>query len=200
MCQVRVAPRVDGISGMRTPDPVRRHERGICNLADREQIAIAKRFRRRQPGKRMGCRTEGGVKFNRLLSDSTRESSSHRSYTFQAWPMVLTSLPITADLASSRTRPICVNRGQPHVQIRQIRRRMDSPCRDCRRRPCLSFPPVVLSRAAMAVAGRVLSMAPVISERIEVRSAAERCRSAACRSSGMSIVVRTLIRRRMMGE
>src|ERR1017187_2896057 len=49
--------------------PVKRHERSICNLADCKQIAIAKRFRRRQAGNRTGCRTEGHVKFKRILPD-----------------------------------------------------------------------------------------------------------------------------------
>ena len=50
--------------------PVKCYEGSICDLADRTQIAIAKRFRRRQPRNRTGCRTEGRLKFNRLLPDS----------------------------------------------------------------------------------------------------------------------------------
>src|ERR1017187_3156246 len=46
------------------------HQRSIRDLADRAKIAIAQRFRRRQPGNRTGCRTEGHVKFKRLLPDS----------------------------------------------------------------------------------------------------------------------------------
>lgn len=42
--------------------------------------------------------------------------------------------------------------GKPHIQIRQIRRRTDSPGRDCPRQACPSYPPVVPLRSAMAVA------------------------------------------------
>ena len=160
--------------------PVKRDQRGICDLADREQIAIAKRFRRRQSGKRTGSRTEGHLKFNRLLPDSDsrilKPSVVHLPG-FADGPHILphyrgrcqqSQQPDVREAAKEETVVLLPGKpsprgigvyvvgpaqGKPYVQIRQIRRRMDSPCRDCRRRVYLSFPPMVRSRAAMAAAG-----------------------------------------------
>ena len=49
---------------------VKRHERSACDLANRKQITITKRLRRRQPGNRPGCRAEVRFKLERLMPDS----------------------------------------------------------------------------------------------------------------------------------
>ena len=160
--------------------PVKRHERSIRDLADRKQIAIAKRFRRRQPGNRTGCRTEGHVKFKRLLPDSDSRIlkppvvhlpgfadgphilAHHRGGCQQSQQPELREPAKEETVVLLRGKPsprgigvhvVGPAQGKPHVQIRQIRRRRDSPCRDCQQRAYLSFPPVVPSRTAMAAAG-----------------------------------------------
>ena len=105
---------------------------------------------------------------------------SHRSYTLQASPMVRTSFahhrgccqqsqqpelrepakekaivlpPGKPGPGGPRVHAVGPTQGQPYVEIRQIGRRTDSPCRDYQGRAYLSFPPVVPSRAAIAAAG-----------------------------------------------
>src|ERR1022692_159062 len=160
--------------------PVKRHQRSGCDLADRKQVAIAKRFRRRQPGNRMDCRTEGRVKFKRLLPDSDSRIlkppvvhfpgfadgphilAHHRGRCQQSQQAELRepAKEETVILLPGKPGPRGIGvhvvgpaQGKPHVQIRQIRRRTDSPCRDCPPRAYLSFKPVVPSRSAMAGAG-----------------------------------------------
>ena len=160
--------------------PIERHERSACDLADCKEIAIAKRFRRRQPVNRTGCRTEGPIEFSRLLpnsdsrilkppvvhlpgfADGPHILAHHRGCCQQSQQPELREsakekaiiLPLGKPSPGGfRVHVVGPAQGQPHVEIRQIGRRMDSPCRDCQGRACLSFPPVVPSRAAMAAAG-----------------------------------------------
>ena len=155
---------------------VKRHERGIHYLADRKQIAIAQCFRRREARYRASCRTEGQVKLERFLPDS--DSRIFQPAVVHL-PGAADGLHILAHHGGRRQQPqqpelrepakeetvvllpgkpgpcgigvpvVGPTQGKPHVQIRQIRRRTDSPGRDCRRRAYPSSPPAATSHAAM---------------------------------------------------
>ncbi len=158
---------------------VKCHQGSASHLADPNQIAIPQCFRRRQAGKWSSGGTKGPIEIQRLMPDpDTRifQPSVVHFPCFANGPHVLShhrgcrKQPQQPDLREpAKEEPIAVlpgepipraigvhmigpAQGQPHVEIRQIRCRTDSPCQDCPPRACPSCRPEVPSRVAMAVA------------------------------------------------